>query len=92
VGAWAEAVGTMSLVETCMDLLFIFDIFVNFRTAYTDDVTGELVTDSTDVFRVSGKEITEGGASSPLLPLQIMRSYCTDGLLVFFCGLVLPFC
>ena len=42
----------MSLVEACMDLLFILDIFINFRTAYTDDITGELVTDSMDVFWV----------------------------------------
>ena len=39
----------MALVENVMDFIFIFDIFVNFRTAYQDDVTGELVTDDWDV-------------------------------------------
>ena len=43
----------MSLVETIFDLLFILDIFINFRTAYVDEVTGALVTDSGDVAMVS---------------------------------------
>jgi len=48
----AEARGTMSLVETVFDLLFILDIFINFRTAYVDEVSGALVTDSGDVAMV----------------------------------------
>jgi len=50
---FAEARGAMSLVETIFDLLFILDIFINFRTAYVDEVTGALVTDSGDVAMVS---------------------------------------
>jgi len=42
----------MSLVETVFDLLFILDIFINFRTAYVDEVSGALVTDSGDVAMV----------------------------------------
>ena len=45
----------MLLLETVMDFIFIFDIFVNFRTAYQDDITGELVTDDWDVANVSAR-------------------------------------
>jgi len=45
----AEAKGNILLLENVMDLVFIFDIFVNFRTAFQDDVTSELITDDYDV-------------------------------------------
>jgi len=50
-----EAKGTMWAVETTMDFIFIFDIGVNFRTAYVDEGTGLLVTNSWLVAKNYGK-------------------------------------
>lgn len=35
----------MAIFEMCIDIVFIIDIVVNFRTAYHDPLTGETVYD-----------------------------------------------
>lgn len=39
----------LSAAEKIIDLLFAFDILINFRTAYVDSHTDELVTDPTKI-------------------------------------------
>ena len=41
----AEPRGAIRTLEDAMDAIFIFDIFVNFRTAYVEDHSGEVVWD-----------------------------------------------
>ena len=47
-----DAKGIMWTIETTMDFIFIFDIFVNFRTAVEDESSGELITDGWAVAQV----------------------------------------